>query len=160
MLGFPILVIWVTVAPIVGLILLARNIKKGEDNKVTQYMLILYQGLRPEIFYWEFVNSLRKVLILIILALLASYSSVYKIMTAIIVLIVSFRIQVYLKPYKDPKNNDIEIAGLLAGALTLFSSIIFTREDGQVQGINAIILIVIFLINFKFMVQWTYLFII
>ena len=66
--------------PIFALILLARNIKKGEHNKVKQYMLILYQGLKHEKYYWEFVNSLRKVLILMSFSLLITYRPSYRIM--------------------------------------------------------------------------------
>jgi len=48
-----------------ALYLLFKNIKKEENNAVKSYFLILYQGLNPERFYWEFVNTLRKVMILI-----------------------------------------------------------------------------------------------
>ena len=100
LIGFPILAIWVTIIPLAGLFLLFRNIHKGEQNAVNQYFLILHQGLKKQRYYWEFVNSIRKVLILIIFALLVTYSTFYRILSATIVLVISIRLQVYLQPYK------------------------------------------------------------
>jgi len=76
LLGAPILIIWVISLPVIALILLKKNIHKEGDNKVQQYFLILYQGLKIKHFYWEFVNSLRKVLILICFLLPPSYQIV------------------------------------------------------------------------------------
>ena len=112
--GFPILVIWVIAIPIIGLILLAKNIKKDDDNKTKQYMLVLYQGLKAKRFYWEFVNTLRKVLILMSYALLITLPPAYRILSAVIILILTLRIQIILSPYKDHQNNNAEILELLA----------------------------------------------
>lgn len=122
-------------------------------------MLILYQGLKPKTFYWEFVNSLRKVLILMSFSLFDTYNPLYKIMISVIILLATFRIQVYLKPYKDIRNNEIEILGLLSGTLTLFSGLVFTSDFKQTEVLNALILIVVLSINLKFILQWSYLFI-
>ena len=157
--GFPILVIWVIATPILALILLVKNIKKEEDNKIKQYMLILYQGLKPERFYWEFVNSLRKVLILMSFALFVTFPALYKIMISLIILLTTFRIQVKLQPYKDEKNNEIEILALLAGTLTLFSGLVFSSDEEQKLVLNAIILIFVMVINLSFLINWSYLFV-
>jgi hypothetical protein len=68
-LSFPILVVWVFACPVAALYLLFINIKKDESNEIKKYLLILYQGLKRDKFYWEFVNTLRKVLLLFILVL-------------------------------------------------------------------------------------------
>ena len=60
-----IIVIWVISMPLIALYLLYKNHNKNEDNKVKQYFLILYQGLKPRAYYWEFVNIFRKVWVLI-----------------------------------------------------------------------------------------------
>ena len=117
--GFPILIIWVIFIPVFALVLLTKYIKKGDDSKVKQYMLILYQGLKPDRYYWEFVNSLRKVLILMSFTLFVTFSIAYKIMIATIILLITFRIQVYLNPYKNEEYNSIEISALLAGTITI-----------------------------------------
>ena len=158
--GFPILIIWVIFIPVFALILLTRYIKKGDDSKVKQYMLILYQGLKPDRYYWEFVNSLRKVLILMSFTLFVTFSIAYKIMIATIILLVTFRIQVYLNPYKNKEYNSIEISALLAGTITISSGLIFTINDEDQESFwNAMILMFVIIFNIVFVLRWTYLFI-
>ena len=114
-LAVPTLIIWVITLPAIALVLLFKNIKKGDGNKIKQYMLILYQGLRQDRFYWEFVNTLRKVLILISLSL----SLTLKVLVSIIILIISARIQLRLKPYRKSQNNDVELFAIAAGVITI-----------------------------------------
>ena len=158
--GFPILVIWVIFIPIFALILLTIYIKKDGDNKVKQYMLILYQGLKPDRYYWEFVNSLRKVLILMSFTIFVTFSIVYKIMIATIILFITFRIQVYLNPYKKKEYNSIEILALLAGTIKISSGLIFSIDDEDQESFwDTVILIFVIIFNIAFMIRWTYLFI-
>jgi len=63
---------WVIGMPILSLILLFKNFNSSEDNKIKQYFLILYQGLKPKRFYWEYINTMRKILILVALLLPSS----------------------------------------------------------------------------------------
>ena len=121
-------------------------------------MLILYQGLKQNRYYWEFINSLRKVLILMLFSLFITFAPFYRLMAAIIVLWITFRIQIYLSPYKEDRNNDIEILALLAGTLTLFSGLVFTSEDEQNSLINTIILVFVMVYNSIFAIKWAYLF--
>ena len=157
--GFPILVIWVTITPIIGLILLSRNIKKDDDNRIKQFMLVLYQGLKSQRFYWEFVNTLRKVLILMSYALLITLPPAYRILVAVIILMLTLRIQVILSPYKDHDNNNAEILQLLAWTMVLYSGLIFTSEEEQQTFINSIILLFVLFLNLWFIIKWSYLFI-
>jgi hypothetical protein len=149
----PIFLVWVIGFPLMALFLLFKNIHRGESNKVNRYFLILYQGLRKRVFYWEFINSLRKVLILVAFAILEDF----QIMTAVIVLVITSRIQINLKPYKKESNNDLEMIAITAGILTLASGTIFMEED-SVGFLNFIVLIIVIIINAKFFLEWFYLF--
>ena len=123
-------------------------------------MLILYQGLKPDRYYWEFVNSLRKVLILMSFTLFVTFSITYKIMIATIILLITFRIQVFLNPYKNKEYNSIEILALLAGTITISCGLIFTTDDeDQTSFWNAIILMFVIIFNIVFVLRWTYQFI-
>jgi len=77
------LVIWVLGMPIIAFIFLYKSRNNLEDPTVKKYLLILYQGLRKETFYWELVNTLRKFLILAFNAFLSTYSANYRIIGAI-----------------------------------------------------------------------------
>lgn len=62
--GLPMIVIWVIGMPAVALGFMIKYRKKLEEVYIKKYLLLLYQGLKEEVFYWEFVNTLRKILIL------------------------------------------------------------------------------------------------
>jgi hypothetical protein len=150
-LTLPILIIWVAACPLVALLLLVKNIKKEDGNKAKQYLLILYQGLKRDKFYWEFVNTLRKVFLLLILML----SDTLKVLFSATLLYLTIRLQLHLKPYKEEGNNKIEILALTAGLVTLLSSIVFISEK-SVGFIDICLLIFIILINLKFILEWLY----
>ena len=119
-------------------------------------MLILYQGLKPDRYYWEFVNTLRKVLLLMSFSLLITYKPSYRIMIGVIILLITFRIQVYLNPYKRNEYNDIEIIALLTGSLTILSGLIFTSDEDQNTILNGFTLIVVIIFNITFIFKWLY----
>lgn len=62
--GVPMVGVWVIGMPLIALIVLIKNRKHLDDPRIKKYLLILYQGLRPNAFYWEFVNTARKVIML------------------------------------------------------------------------------------------------
>ena len=97
--AFPILGIWVFAMPITALILLFKYFKKDENNKVKQYFLILYQGLRPEIFYWEFINTFSKSIILLIFIALSFLNQNVKIAISTIYLVGIIRLEMKVSPY-------------------------------------------------------------
>ena len=115
------------------------SIKKDDSNKIKQYFLILYQGLRPQTYYWEFVNTLRKVLILLTLTALILFDPFYRILIAVIILVATIRLQVYLKPYKVEKNNKIELMAISVGCITLFSGVIFTQDNNHLSIFNTLL---------------------
>ena len=70
------------------------------------------------------------------------------------ILIVIFRIQIYLKPYKNPKNNEIEMKAILIGALSLFWGTIFINKGANVDIINTFIFAVLIVSNVYFIISW------
>ena len=147
----PILLVWVIATPVAALILLYKNINKGPDNSVNKYFLILYQGLKKKAFYWEFVNTLRKVLLVIILMAPGEM----KILLSAFVIISSARVQMFIQPYRDTENNKIELYAIIASLVTLMSSLIFSQND-SIGYLDVLIVIVVFLLNVIFILEWTY----
>lgn len=85
-----------------------------------RYYLVLYQGLRPGAFYWEFVNTLRKILMPFINVMLSRVNSFYQVMAVICLLVILLRFQMYVKPYRLEENNKIEMLAVMTGMITLF----------------------------------------
>ena len=151
----PILIVWVFSMPLIAILLLLINYNKSEDNKVKQYFLILYQGLRKEIFYWEFINTLRKSSILIVFTLISSLNVPLKIAIWGMFLVFSIRIQMQIKPYTRQENNTIEIWSVATGSLTMMAGIIF-EQGNQYAVFNTIWLLFIIWVNIIFLLEWLY----
>jgi hypothetical protein len=81
--GVPMLIVWVLAVPIVGFVVLFKFRNRLEDENVKKYLLLLYQGLKPKCFYWEFVNTIRKFITVAINVFLSSYDTYYRILAAI-----------------------------------------------------------------------------
>ena len=117
--GLPSIIIWVIGAPVVAFVILYKNRNQLDQDHVKQYYLILYQGLTRKVFYWEFINTLRKVLIISINSILSVVLITYRIMLSLILLIIVFRLQYWLEPYKLKSNNEVEIQAIIAGMSVL-----------------------------------------
>ena len=81
---------------------------------------MLYQGLKPKAYYWEIVNTIRKVLMVAINVFMSTLPLTYTAFTAVISLLFLIRLQIRLSPYKERLNNELEIEAMIAGTATLF----------------------------------------
>lgn len=152
------LIVWVIGAPLLVLTILVRNRHNLEEPHVKRYFLVLYQGLKPHTYYWEFVNTIRKVVLPAFSVVLATYRSFYRAIVAIIVLIFLFRVQLRLQPYKYIENNYIEMLAITTGIVTLFGGILFIEEsDSSVEFVQLFALIIILLMNIYFILRWIHL---
>jgi hypothetical protein len=124
-LGGGMLVVWVFGVPLVGFFLLFKNRKKLDDDKVRGMYLILYQGVKPKAFYWEFVNTIRKVLILSINILISEESPLFKAFLGTFILISVLRLHHRIQPYKKQLINDLEAKEIVTSTITLYGAIIF-----------------------------------
>ena len=117
-----------------------------------KYYLILYQGLRREVFYWEFLNTTRKVLIICLNTILSVISLNYKILLGIILLVIIIRIQLAVSPYIIKVNDDLEVMSIISGMLVLYCGLIF--EEGQNSDLpifDSLAMIVLIIFNVMFL---------
>ena len=121
---------------------------------------MLYQGLERKKFYWEFVNTLRKTIILSVNTVLSMISTTYRIIFCVTLLVVMIRIQERLRPFKSETNNKIELKSTIAGTIVLYCGILFeeTSNEEGFQGFSSIAFIFLLMINIMFALDWVYLF--
>lgn len=156
-LGLPMMIIWVFGLPIIALFLLIRKRAVLHEPEVKRYYIVLYQGYKDNVFYWEFVNITRKILMLSISVFLARESSFYKGVSTLLVTVVFFRFQVNLLPYIIKWNNELEQISITSSGLTIFGGILFSSDDGSVAAVDLIVFIMIILANLKFILFFVYL---
>ncbi|CAI2365727.1 unnamed protein product [Moneuplotes crassus] len=150
--ALPILVIWVIACPIIAMVCLYLSHAKTGHEKIKSYLLILYQGLKPEVFYWELVNTLRKVAILLTLL----FNRTVSISLSLMILIATARVQVYLKPYSNGENSKIEFLGIMAGVCTITAALVYS-QDKQNEALNVFVLLSVLSFNLKFIIEWVFL---
>ena len=118
---------------------------------MNKYFLILYQGLKPKTYYWEFVNTARKVILVIVLML----PDLLKALLSTVIISTTIRIQIYLRPYRDEDHNKLELLAMVSGLVTVMSSLTFTQED-TVSFIEIFNVLLIIAINAIFLLEWIY----
>ncbi|CAI2360923.1 unnamed protein product [Moneuplotes crassus] len=150
--ALPILIIWVISCPIISIVFLYLSHAKTGHEKIKSYFLILYQGLKPEAFYWELVNTLRKIAILLTLL----FQKTVSINLSLMILIVTARVQVYLKPYKNHEHSKIEFLAIMAGVCTITAALVYS-QDKQNEVLNVFVLLSVISFNLKFIIEWLFL---
>ena len=153
----PILAIWIVGAPCLALIILYKNRKDLDSGYIKSYMLILYQGLKPKVFYWEFVNTLRKLLILIVSVFMATQSLSSQVLISVVILYCIYRLQLRLKPYKYEENNYLEQHAINAGTLTILWGLIFIQNNNYAL-FNTLALVFMISVNSVFILLWVFYF--
>jgi len=154
--GVPMILIWSLGIPLSAFIILYRSRHNLESPEVKRYYLVIYQGLKNDRFYWEFVNTARKVSILWVSVFLSRESLFYKIIWITILLVIYYRVQIKLEPYKYQMNNALERLEAIAGTLTIFGAIILVQTESSVSLFDAILFVFIMVVNTYFIIFWTY----
>ena len=142
-LGVPIIIFWSIGCPLVVFWILFKKRHTLNDPKVQRYLLILYQGLKDKVFYWELINTVRKIMMIAINALLSTLPLIYSAISAVMILIVLLRVQIRLQPYKQEVNNKLEMEAMITGTATLFWGVLFVSDTQNFAAITTIILVVI-----------------
>lgn len=156
MLGVPPIVIWVFGLPVIALYLLIKRRHKLNEPEVKRYYIVLYQGYRHERFFWEFINILRKIILLTINVFLSTQPTVYKGGLAIMLTLTVFRLNVNNDPYTLADNNELERLSIWATGLTLAGGLLFSSDTQGVAGIDIAIFIIIIFLNVKFFLLFFY----
>ena len=128
-LAVPSLIVWTIGIPLIAFIILL--IKKNNLMKIGSFKrasIVLYQGFKKAAFYWEFVNTMRKVVLLFISTVLSVLSVYYTTSVSVLFLFIMTSIQIKIKPYEDDRYNRIKIMAIIAGTMTLFCRIIWPRR--------------------------------
>ena len=87
---------------------------------------------------------------------MATLDLIYSGTVAVIILIGFIRLQKKLNPYKDPNNNALEMDAMVTGTATLFWGMMFVNDSNNLAGVAVLLMIVIFILNIKFLIHWTF----
>ena len=93
LLSIPSIIIWSAGIPMFAFYLLFKNRHNLNDIEIKRYYLMLYQGLKEDWFYWEFINTVRKLVILWMNSLLSTFSLFFRLLPLTLMFTMFFRLQ-------------------------------------------------------------------
>ena len=91
----------------------------------------LTAGYRDNLYYWEIILLFRKSLIVLMITFLAPVSSGVQSLTAILIFVIFFMIQMRLKPYYDESLNNMEGISLFVLIMTIYCGLYYQAGQGE-----------------------------
>ena len=158
------LLVYVIGAPLTAFLILFKNRKNLDHPEVVKYILLLYQGLRHEVYYWELINTIRKLTLLWLYVFIPDSYNIVKALIGVFILFVWSMAQFRLKPFKigiiSTLGNivyliHIEHREMLSTMITLYGGLIFVQGN-QLSGLSIGFFVLIVFINLRFILLWTY----
>jgi hypothetical protein len=98
--AIPMIIIYVVGFPAVAFIILYKSRNHLTNASVVRYIILLYQGLKQEVYYWELVNTFRKVLLLSFHVFIPDTLRIMKALFGVLAMFIIFLIQARIKPFK------------------------------------------------------------
>ena len=130
------------------------NRKQLSSKMIRTRYLLFYLGYKKKFFFWEFVNVLKKC-ILIIITLKYNARPIEGLLLSIMALFVFTVLTMWVKPYKLKEMNYLEIYQHISGLFTFYGSLLYLNQN---QGVQLLLIILIGLLNLSFIFLWFKLF--
>jgi hypothetical protein len=90
---------------------------------------MLYQGFKPQYYYWEFINIIRKTILVSVNAFLALYPDIFRALLSLMILTILLRMQTTFKPYKNPVINALASREQVCMIITFFGALFYSFMD-------------------------------
>jgi len=165
LLGIPIIAIWIIGIPSLWVILSIRR-SALEDWKIRKYLEMINKGFKNSKYYWGWVSSIFKFLLVLFHALTHTISSNYQIFGSIgkrlfcinyiVILMIYYRIQYRNLPFKLGENNEIDLFSIEVAILTVSSGLIFNWREELHRFFSNFILFLLFLTHIIFLIKWIF----
>lgn len=148
--------------PLGAFIILFKNRHKLDKPEVLKYIILLYQGLRHDKYYWELVNTFRKWALLAFQVFIPDKLRIMKALFGVFILGSISLTQARLKPFKisiistlgKELSNPLEHREMVSSLLTLYGGLIFAQKEKELPGLSIAFFIVIILANLRFLILW------
>jgi hypothetical protein len=87
-------------SPVATFLILYININRLDKPEVLKYIILLYQGLKHDNYYWKLVNTLRKVLLLSYHVFVPDDLKIMKALFGVLTMFLISLVQARLQPFK------------------------------------------------------------
>jgi hypothetical protein len=159
-------IIYVVGFPAVAFIILYKSRNHLQNESVVRYIILLYQGLKDEVYYWELVNTFRKVVLLSLHVFIPDTLRIMKALFGVLTMFIISLIQARLRPFKIdiittlgkwlPINFTIEHREMVASLLTLYGGLIFVQESQSLTALSYVFFFLIMYMNMRYLLLWVF----
>lgn len=157
-LALPGLIVWVVGLPTLCLLLLIRSKRFLTDPNIRLMFSFLYKGYKPEWYFWEFVILYRKIGVVSIAVFLSTMVVTVQALSMLAIVLLSFFLQLFIKPFNAPTFNSLELKALLASFLTIYAGLYFDTNSickfHADSALNYVLFVIILLANVYFLFEW------
>jgi len=150
----PSLIVWGVVTPISFLVALLRSHATVNELPTRMRFSYLFNGYSAQRYYWEFIITIRKSVIVALSMFLSAINSNVQSFTAILFIWVMLSIQYYFKPYSNKDLNNIEELSLATNIVTLYCGMYFDTDVGRDVSFYVILILITFVINAIYFLYW------
>jgi len=146
------LLYWIVVFPLFCLFSLVKNRAHLDQSDMKFRFGFFYIGYKEDYYFWEFVIMYRKIFTICISMI---NESVIFAKGALVLLLnsISFSIQVSRMPFTDQNLNYLESLSIKVSIVTIFGGLFYIQQSFG-DFIQAIIFILIIMINLYFTLAW------
>ncbi|OMJ86295.1 hypothetical protein SteCoe_12207 [Stentor coeruleus] len=150
------IIIWGTAVPAYIFYQIHKKRKNLYEYEVKFEYGFLFNGYLHSRYYWEFIILSKKLIIVFLTVFMESeYDTSLQSVLVITFLIFFFILQIYFRPYFNEQLNNLEVLASLAAIITILCGIIYTASKTG-SWVAYFLILVIFIVNFGFIVYWAY----
>lgn len=154
--GLPTFIITIILVPLCYLIFLLTLKRKQKFTQLLLYWGLVTNGLKENYIFWDFIQHLKKFLLLILNSLLIQESLLFRALVSSFIIIIFNELLEKIKPWKSQKLQRLEYWSNITVLSTIYAGIFFSV--GQSQGVFSIlaVIVTIFIIveNVFFLFLW------
>jgi hypothetical protein len=152
--ALPGILLWGLAVPLLALVRLCMKRRTLDMLETRIHFGFLYNGYRPQRFYWEFIILYRKILIITIAVFIFNVSVAIQALSAMLVLVLAVIFQMRENPYVTTVLNTLEQRAIIVAAITVYCGMWFMTGDlGETAKV--IMLVVIVTANAYFLLLWS-----
>ena len=153
--GIPGVGIWCLGIPAVAMLIIIKNRRELTYINIKAKYGFLYNGYKPERFYWEFVIIYRKILVIFISVFISTVSIEVQALSVMLVIFIAFYLQHSCQPYNAQELNDLELMSIVTSGITIYSGLYFLSKS-LTNSAGLVFFALILVSNCVFLAYWLF----
>jgi len=127
--AIPNFLLWTIIMPLMLFNVLKKRAKNLHDVEIYAKYSFVYEGLKRERYYWEFLIIARKTLVIIIFVFLNFISVQSQAFATFLVILAFTALHYYAWPYDDEKLNHAEMLSMMTLCVMVYSGMFFLSSN-------------------------------